>query len=173
MDTQLADSTKGILIDGLRNAYALEKEALSIMGNQVDRLVHYQPFQARLREHIEETKVQVERVEEALSLMGESPSTFKTIATKILGNAAAFGHAPATDEVLKNTFADLAFENYEIASYKSLITMADATGNDRVLSLCRSNLSEEEAMARWLSDHVEEITREYLQRAAAGEEAKR
>jgi ferritin-like metal-binding protein YciE len=173
MDTQLADSTKGILIDGLRNAYALEKEALSIMGNQVDRLEHYQPLQARLRDHIEETKTQLDRLEEALSLLGEGASTFKNITTKLLGNAAAFGHAPATDEVLKNTFADLAFENYEIASYKSLIAMADATGDNRILELCRSNLTEEEAMARWLTDHVDEITRDYLRRAATGDQAKR
>lgn len=41
---------------------------------------------------------------------------------------AALGHVTAGDEVLKNRFANLAFENYEIGAYISLITAARASG---------------------------------------------
>lgn len=173
MDDPKPAATAEILNDGLRNAYALEQEALSIMNNQVDRLEHYAPLQARLRQHIEETKGQLARVEESLALIGSEASSLKSLGTKLLGNAAAFAHTPATDEVLKNTFADLAFENYEIASYKSLITVANAAGQERVAALCRDNLGEEEAMAKWLFDHVDDITQEYIKLAAAGAKAKR
>ncbi len=44
----------------------------------------------------------------------------------LMGNMAALAHAPAQDEILKNTFANHAFENYEIAVYDSLIAIAEA-----------------------------------------------
>ena len=41
----------------------------------------------------------------------------------------------ADDEILKNTFANLAFENYEFASYESLISMARAGGFDAAAAI--------------------------------------
>jgi hypothetical protein len=41
---------------------------------------------------------------------------------------AALDHAVAGDEILKNSFANFAFENFEIAAYKSLLTIAEAGG---------------------------------------------
>ena len=47
----------------------------------------------------------------------------------IVGNLAALGHSTASDEVVKNTFANFAFEHYEIASYSSLLTLAELAGD--------------------------------------------
>ena len=77
-------------------------------------------------------------------------------------------HAATEDEVLKNTYADLAFENFEIASYKSLITMAEAAGEPEIATACRNTLAEEQAMADWLDSHVVPITQAYLAHVATG-----
>jgi ferritin-like metal-binding protein YciE len=79
-------------------------------------------------------------------------------------------HTPAPDEVMKNTFANLAFEHCEIAAYKSLLTLADA-GQESAVSMLERSLAEEEAMAQWIADHIGETTTTFVHRTEAGETA--
>ena len=51
-----------IYLAGLRNAHALENEALSIMSRQVERLESYPEVSKRLQEHMRETEIQQERL---------------------------------------------------------------------------------------------------------------
>ena len=60
--------------------------------------------------------------------MGSSHSSLKDAGMGLIGNMAALAHTVAPDEVLKNTFANYAFEHFEIASYKSLLALTDASG---------------------------------------------
>jgi ferritin-like metal-binding protein YciE len=48
-------------------------------------------------------------------------STFKDTTGKLMGDMNAIFNSMQDDEVVKNTIADYAFENFEIACYKSLI----------------------------------------------------
>ncbi len=80
---------------------------------------------------------------------------------------------PAGDEILKNSFANLAFENYEIAAYKSLITLGEEAGCNREVEMLRESLHEEQDMARWLDEHIDDVTRQYLARSQAGAKADR
>lgn len=162
-DTALRDA----FVSGLRNAHAMEKEALQIMKRQLERLTDYPMLQARLRQHHAETERQAERLEHLLGRHEESHSSLKDTVMSIAGNLAAMAHAPAEDEVLKNTFADLAFEAYEIAAYKSLIAMAKAGGDSEAEGVLVQNLKEEEAMAAWLDSHVDEVTTTYLRQRRA------
>jgi ferritin-like metal-binding protein YciE len=83
-----------------------------------------------------------------------------------VGNMAAMGHAVASDEIVKNSFANNAFENYEIAAYRSLIALADHLGiNGAVLQL-KISLEEEEQMAKWVDSNVGKITLAYVERSA-------
>jgi ferritin-like metal-binding protein YciE len=70
----------------------------------------------------------------------------------------------AGDEVLKNTFASSALEHYEIATYKSLLAMADAAGV-AVQELLQQSLREEERMAEWVDNNVQSLTIEYLRKS--------
>lgn len=81
----------------------------------------------------------------------------------------AMTHAMAGDEIVKNTLANNAFENYEIAAYKSLLALCKRSGVDLSEALSAS-LHEEEQMAKWVDEHVEDITLQFLakeERAAA------
>ncbi|MXQ11864.1 ferritin-like domain-containing protein [Microvirga makkahensis] len=173
MDLTSNETVKNIFITGLQNAHALEKEALQLMQRQVERFEHYPEMSDLLRTHIAETEGQVRRLDEMLHTFGADRSLLKDMATQFMANMAAAGHMPMADEVLKNTFANHAFENFEIASYESLIAMAEAAGHQRFVPALRETLREEEKTAQAIRDMIEPITRKYLMREAQGLKADR
>jgi len=126
MDTSTTDKTRDIFIVGLRNAHAMENEALGIMKPQLSRIENYPQVAERLDRHIRETEGQLQRLGEILDGMGESNSTLKDTALSVMGTMAAMGHTLAGDEILKNSFANFAFENFEIAAYNSLLVLSAA-----------------------------------------------
>jgi ferritin-like metal-binding protein YciE len=73
--------------------------------------------------------------------------------------------------VIKNTFANYAFEHYEIAAYRSLLTMAGAVGDANGPDLLQESLDEEIRMARWIEEHIDEITRTYMRLEATGQKS--
>jgi ferritin-like metal-binding protein YciE len=164
--------TRDIYITGLKNAHAMESQALSIMRPQADRIRSYPEVEQRLRQHINETEEQVDRLEALLDDVGADKSILKDMALSAAGGMAAMGHAAAGDEILKDTFADFAFENYEIAAYRSLITMAERAGEQAAVTVLQQNLAEEEAMASWLEENLAGVTEQFLSLRLAGEKAK-
>lgn len=166
---EMDDQAEKLFVTGLRNAHSLETEAEQIIQRQLDRLINYRQMAERLRGHLEETRRQKERLEHLLGRYGAGPSSIKETATTLMGNVAALAHSIAPDEVLKNTFANQAFEAFEIAAYRSLIAMAETYGQREALGLLRQSLAEEERMAAWLDDNVADITREFMTLRAHGE----
>jgi ferritin-like metal-binding protein YciE len=126
-----------------------------------------------LQRHLQETQQQHQRLDQILDQLGESRSMLKDMAMEFGANMQALAHGTADDEILKNTFANLAFENFEIASYKSLICMAEAGGFQQFVSPLQQSLREEQAMASWIDQNVETVTRAFLQRAVSGRKADR
>lgn len=165
--------TNDIFITGLRNAHAMEHQALSIMKPQVSRIENYPEVAQRLQQHITETEGQVERLERVLDGLGENRSALKDAALSLGGSMAAIGHTVAPDEIVKNSFANFAFENYEIAAYKSLLALANQSGNTSAADLLAQNLDEEIAMADWLDQNIEAVTLQYASLREAGETAKK
>ncbi len=167
----MASSVQDIYITGLRNAHALENQAVQILSRQVERLENYPAMEQRLREHIEESRTQSARIEQILERHGTSHSALKDMVTGFMGNMAALAHAPMQDEVLKNTFANFAFEHFEIASYKALLEMADAAGDGQAPQLLRMSLDEEVRMAQWIDQHLPETVRTYMRLESSGQTA--
>jgi ferritin-like metal-binding protein YciE len=161
-----------VFITGLKNAHAMEKQALSMMGPQIDRIENYPEIRERLKQHAAETETQVSRLEGLLEQLGENPSGFKDTVLYAVGGMAAAGHAPAADEILKNSFANFAFENYEIAAYNSLIILAEAAGETNAVEPLQQNLAEEQNMASWLESNLASVTEKYVELREAGATAK-
>lgn len=166
------ETARDVFVTGLKNAHAMEKQALSIMQPQVNRLTHYPDLSQRLELHISETEGQISRLDQILESVGETNSAVKDSFLSAVGSMAALGHVPAGDEVLKNSFANLAFENYEIAAYFSLITAARASGEIEALALLEQNLDEERRMAEWVAEHIPGITETFIALKGSGETAK-
>ena len=156
---------------GLRNLHALEMTAIELTERQVERLENYPEMSAKLRQHNLESKAQAERLETIINRHGTTTSALKNTVSSVMGNVAAALHAPAPDEVLKNTFANFAFEHQEIAAYTSLIAMAQAVGDAASIPALEQSLSEEKAMAAWIETQIVPTTQRYLQLSAAGQTA--
>jgi ferritin-like metal-binding protein YciE len=166
------EQARQVFVVGLRNAHAMEKQALSIMQPQLNRLQHYPELSQRLQSHIGETETQIARLDEILKGIGESSSTMKDTFLSVFGSMAALGHVAAGDEVLKNSFANLAFENYEIAAYTSLITAARLCGVSSAPPLLEQSLGEERRMAAWVAENIPHVTETYIALRATDETAK-
>ena len=158
-----SERMRELFITGLKNAHALEQQALSIMEPQVARIENYPEMADRLREHIRETHGQIDRINQLLDMHDEKASTLKDMATSMSGTMAALGHSIFGDEIIKNSFANYAFENFEIASYKSLIIMAEDGGFRDATSFLNQNLREEQAMAEWIDQNLPMVTRRYAE----------
>lgn len=169
----MATTSHDLFITGLKNAHAMENQALSIMKPQAGRIENYPEVEAQLNKHIAETKGQIARLDGILDSLGEDKSSLKDLALSVAGTFAAVGHTVAPDEILKNSMANFAFENFEIAAYKSLIALAEASGNDAAIADLELNLNEERDMADWLDTNIEAVTLQYAALKAAGETAKK
>jgi ferritin-like metal-binding protein YciE len=167
------DTARQIYVTGLRNQHAIENQAIELLERQIGRLENYPEMSDRMRQHLEESKQQATRIEGLLADMNTSHSTLKDMVTSFMGNVAALGHAPASDEVVKNTFANYAFEHYEIAAYQGLLVVADAAGQQAAALVLQQSLREEQAMAQWIEDHLKPTMLRYIERYAAGETAGR
>ncbi|MCO5734558.1 ferritin-like domain-containing protein [Rhizobium sp. SSA_523] len=167
----MADA-RSIFVTGLKNAHAMENQALSIMKPQVSRIENYPEVADMLERHIRETEGQIERLDAILASLSESHSTMKDMALSMGGAMAALGHTIAPDEIVKNSFANFAFENYEIAAYKSLMTLAELGGFQQALTGLKANLEEEQAMAHWIDSNLRSLTMKFASLKEAGASAK-
>ncbi len=155
------DSLHKLFITGVVNAHAVEKQALSIMTPQVSRIEHYPEVAERLRLHIEETNGQIARLDEILADLETSNSMLKDLGLSMSGSMAAIAHSVAGDEIPKNSFANYAFEHFEIAAYKSLLVLAEDGGFTQAVPLLKKSLGEEQSMAQWIDESLPLVTRRY------------
>lgn len=167
-----SNATTELYMQGLRDAHALEVQAIQIMSRQVERLENYPDVKAGLQRHIRESEGQKSRLEQIMQAHGTSGSTLKEAVTGLVGNAAAIGHAFTSDEVIKNSFANYAYEHLEQAAYMSLIAMAEAAGDQQHIPLLKQNLDEEVAFGKACGDLVVPTTKRYIELQAAGQKAK-
>jgi ferritin-like metal-binding protein YciE len=160
-NTMARETARDLFIVGLRNAHSMEVQARELMERQSERTSDFPAVQQRLKQHLHESREHIRRIEDCLRQCGESESTIKDTALSMLGNLAAMAHASAGDEILKNTFANNAFEHYEVAAYKSLIKLCERAGAS-CSNLLEANLREDQEMADWVDSHVEDVTLQYL-----------
>jgi hypothetical protein len=58
---------------------------------------------------------------------------------KFAANLQGMTHAMASDEVLKNALASAAFEQFEAASYRMLVSAAKAAGEQQIADTCSTS----------------------------------
>lgn len=157
-----------ILNDWLRDAHAMEEQALTMLKGQQSRLENYPELRERITQHIQETERQAEAIRRCLERRGTDTSTVKDAGAKLTALGQSLSGLFVGDEVVKGSLASYTFEHMEIASYKMLIEAATLLNDKQTREVCENILEEEEAMARWLADHAGQVTRTYLQREQQG-----
>lgn len=160
------------LVAWLKDAYAMEKQAIELLTRQSGRIENYPELTARLKQHLEETRWQADQIEQCLNRLGSDTSSLKSGVGILSGNMKSMGMMFADDEVIKDSMASAVFEHFEITNYKILIAAAEHAGEPEIARVCGAICSQEEAMADWLDEHIPETTMAYLSRDSIGMEAK-
>lgn len=161
------------LVKWLEHAYAMEKEAETMLATQASRLEHYHILAQRIHQHVAETKEQASAIEGCLRRHDASPPVIKGALASAMAAMHATGTAAMSDEVIKGTIMSYAFEHMEIAVYESLVIAARAAGDVETEDTCRAILEQEYAMASWLSEHLEPTVLQFLERERSDGDAKR
>lgn len=155
------------LVDWLRDAYAMEKQAETMLKAQAARLEHYPDLKLRIEQHLQETMGQQQLLEQCLARYDASPSAMKDLMGKMAAFGQGAGGAVMSDEVVKGGLAGYVFEHTEIAMYRTLIAAAQTVGDQLTVRACESILKEEQAMATWLYENLPQTVSKFLLRSAS------
>ncbi|CAO3455373.1 ferritin-like domain-containing protein [Azospirillum sp.] len=168
-------NAKDNLIAWLRDAHAMESQAVEMLERQVDRIKNYPEMLAKAQEHIDVSNRQAERLSQCLQSLGSSTSSIKTGVGMLIGNAQSLSGVFADDEIVKAGIFNYAFEHFEIANYRALIAAANRAGEPEIARTLQQSLDEEIEMASWLEQRLPQVTETFLTRQEAGApaEAKR
>jgi ferritin-like metal-binding protein YciE len=165
----MAASTKqDNLIAWLRDAHAMEAATTDNLERLIGRADDYSQLKSQLQRHLEISRRQREEVEQQLKKLGSDTSTLKDLAMRFTGWMQPFLGALAPDEMPKHCLAAHAWENFEIASYRSMLGAAQELGMGDLQQMCERFIREEQEMAQFLFDQLPQITRQYLQRLPSG-----
>ena len=138
----------------LRDAHAMEAQTASVLMQQSRRMQAHPELKARFELHLHETQAQRQRLEAHLAQrplsLGES------------GKAEGADEPMDNDEMLKFVTDFYVSKYQEIATYRVLLTAAEAMEDSEVARLCEEMLWVEDAMAAWLRVKLPELVRDCL-----------
>ena len=162
-----ANETMEVYLTGLRNQHAVETQAIGTIQNELSRMKPYPELHAKMQQDKERSETQAARLDGLLARHDTSKSFAKEAVTGAVATVAGFAHITASDEVLKDVLAAVGFKAYEIASYKVLLTLADAAGAAEDKAVLEQSMTEEQEMGDWLSNHLPSFVHAYLQQTKA------
>jgi ferritin-like metal-binding protein YciE len=73
------------LMHWLRDAHAMEKQAIESVENQIDRLRNYPELRNWAQDHVQAAKQHRELIRQCIERRGGSPSTIKDVAMAVVG----------------------------------------------------------------------------------------
>ncbi len=162
-----ANATMEVYLTGLRNQHAVETQAIGTIQNELPRMKPYPELHAKMQQDKERSETQAARLDDLLARHDTSKSLAKEAVTGAIATVAGFAHITASDEVLKNVLAAVGFKAYEIASYKVLLTLAEAAGVAEDKAVLDQSMIEEQEMGDWLGNHLPGFVHAYLQQTKA------
>ena len=162
-----ANATVEVYLAGLRNQHAVETQAIGTIQNELPRMKPYPELHAKMQQDKERSETQAARLDDLLARHDSSKSLAKEAVTGAVATVAGFAHITASDEVLKNVLAAIGFKAYEIASYKVLLTLAEAAGAAEDKAVLEQSMTEEQEMGDWLGNHLPGFVHAYLQQTKA------
>jgi ferritin-like metal-binding protein YciE len=140
------DELDSALIAYLRDAHALERQAVELLEAGAERVAD-EYLEAVFRQHLEETRHHLQRLEDLLAERGAGPSLVKdaVLSAGGLNLSAFFGAQP--DATTKLAGFAFAFEHLEIAAYELLRRVAARAGAEDVTAVAEEILTEERGAA--------------------------
>jgi ferritin-like metal-binding protein YciE len=156
-----------LLTEGLKDVYSAEKQALRCM-QKILKSASAPALRDSIQLHIEQTRVQIERLEQAMESLAIRPGRKVCEAMRGLVEEATNdigkqdGKGPIMDLVIIAGMQRI--EHYEIAAYGTDIVLAKALGEQDVADLLSLTLGEEKQTDLKLT----QVTKEQILPAALG-----
>ncbi len=154
-----------LFLHTLRDIYYAEKQIKKALPKMAKKAID-PALKAGFETHLEETKGQIERLEQAFELMGVKAKGVTCDAIDgILKEAESVMSEVSDEHVLDAAMvaAAQAVEHYEITRYGTLSTWATELGRADVAALLKQTLAEEEATDKKLS----KLAKGHVNQAAA------
>jgi ferritin-like metal-binding protein YciE len=147
------ESLQELLTDQLKDLYSAETQIIKALPKMAAQATS-DDLRAGFEKHLEETKVQLERIEEICDQLGVNPKGKKCKAIEgLLAEGKEImqeAEEPALDAGL--IAAAQKVEHYEIASYGCARTWAEQLGHQDVADLLQQTLDEEKATDEKLTE---------------------
>lgn len=163
------NTLKDLFEDELRDVYDAEKRVLKALPRMAKAASNEQ-LRAMLTQHVEETRGQIERLEQVFESLDAKPRGKRCMGMEgILAEGAELMEEDGEEAVLDAGFiaASQRVEHYEITAYGTLMAWAKTLGLDDALELLQENEQEEKAADQKLSQLAESVIN---QQAASGGE---
>jgi ferritin-like metal-binding protein YciE len=166
----MESEVRELLSEELKDAYSAEKQALRCMQKAM-KMASAPALREGIQMHIEQTQVQIERVEQAMEKLAIRPGRKVCEAMRGLVEEATHeigerdGKGPILDLVIVASMQRI--EHYEIAAYGTDIALARALGEKELVDLLTLTLEEEKQTDLKLT----EVTEQHIMPAALGEDA--
>jgi ferritin-like metal-binding protein YciE len=151
--TKDIETMDDLLLHGLKDIYYAENQIVKALPKLIDKATN-RDLSNGLKDHLEETKNQITRLEQVFKKIGEEPQSVKCPAIQgLISEAGEIEGNVADKEVLDAAIIGAAqsVEHYEIARYGTLIAWAESLGHHDIIRLLNTNLSEEKAADKKLS----------------------
>jgi ferritin-like metal-binding protein YciE len=133
-------------IDSLKDIYWAEK-ALTKALPKMQKKATTEELREALATHLEQTQEQIERLDQVFELMGKKAQAKKCEAMEgLIAEAESVMEDTEDGSMTRDVAIIMAaqkVEHYEIATYGSLVTLANTMGNEDVADLLRETLEEE------------------------------
>jgi ferritin-like metal-binding protein YciE len=142
-----------LLLHGLQDIYYAEQQIAEALPKLIDKATN-RDLTKGLRDHLEETKNQITRLDQVFKKLGQAPKGIKCPGIDgLLTEGDEIAGEVADKEVLDAAIVGAAqsVEHYEIARYGTLIAWAEALGHDDIVRFLNTNLNEEKAADKKLS----------------------
>jgi ferritin-like metal-binding protein YciE len=142
-----------LLLHGLKDIYYAENQIIKSLPKLIDKATN-RDLSKGLRDHLEETKNQVARLDQVFKKLGQDPQGVQCPAIDGLISEADELAGEVADKVVLDAAiigAAQSVEHYEIARYGTLIAWAESLGHDDIIRLLNTNLNEEKAADKKLS----------------------
>jgi ferritin-like metal-binding protein YciE len=136
-----------LLLHGLQDIYYAEQQIIKALPTTIDKATN-RDLATGLKNHLEETKKQIERLEKVFLKLEKQPSGTKCPAIDgIISEADEVAGEVEDKAVLDAAIvaSAQAVEHYEMCRYGTLIAWAEALGHDDIVRFLTTNLNEEKA----------------------------
>jgi ferritin-like metal-binding protein YciE len=152
----------------LGTALALERKVHTMLGMMENKASLGQLKQGFSR-HREETERQIRNVEQAIEAIGGKATAHQDAIIEGIAQHAEQMLGRVDDRFVDSILAGGAAhtEHHEIATYEGLITLADALGEDDVVTLLEENLEQEQRTLKEVEAAIEQLAQEAARQPAA------